>query len=144
VHDAILIEASMADIEEHVAALRACMREAIWIVVDGFELGSEAKLVRWPEYYSDKRGAVVWSTVTRWWPLRSKAAAAGTPLEALPRLPDARFQRSNPNGRQDKRILGPGGSEPALPASHNRTAPWLKTTFPAPSPSPPVGHLFGA
>jgi hypothetical protein len=84
------------------------MREASWIVLDGFELGSEAKLVRWPERYSDKRGAVMWSTVTRWWPLRSKAAAGGTPLEALPRLPDARLQRSNPNGRR----RAPGQAHP--------------------------------
>jgi hypothetical protein len=29
------------------------------------ELGSDAKVVRWPEHYMDERGAVMWATVTR-------------------------------------------------------------------------------
>jgi hypothetical protein len=41
------------------------MREASRAVLDGFELGSEAKVVRWPERYTDKRGEVMWATVTR-------------------------------------------------------------------------------
>jgi DNA polymerase I-like protein with 3'-5' exonuclease and polymerase domains len=65
VHDAILIEAPLADIEEHVAALQACMREASRAVLDGFELGSDAKIVRWPDRYTDKRGEVMWDTVMR-------------------------------------------------------------------------------
>ena len=65
VHDAILIEASTAEIDEHVAALQACMREASRIVLGGLELGSDANLVRWPERYADKRGEVMWDTVTR-------------------------------------------------------------------------------
>ena len=65
VHDAILIEAPTAEIEEHVAALQACMREASRIVLDGLELGSDAKIVRWPDRYTDKRGEVMWNTVTR-------------------------------------------------------------------------------
>ena len=65
VHDAILIEAPTAEIDEHVAALQACMREASRIVLGGLELGSDAKIVRWPERYADKRGEVMWDTVTR-------------------------------------------------------------------------------
>jgi DNA polymerase I len=65
VHDAILIEAPLVEIDEHVAALRACMREASRVVLDGFELGSEAKFVRWPERYGDPRGEVMWATVIR-------------------------------------------------------------------------------
>jgi DNA polymerase I len=42
VHDAILIEASAESIDEHVAALQACMREASRIVLGGvLELGSD-------------------------------------------------------------------------------------------------------
>jgi hypothetical protein len=65
VHDAILIEAPTAEIDEHVAALQACMREASRVVLGGLELGSDAKVVCWPERYVDKRGEVMWATVTR-------------------------------------------------------------------------------
>jgi DNA polymerase I len=65
VHDAILVEAPVAEIGEHVAALRGCMREASRIVLGGLELGSDAKVVRWPDRYTDQRGEVMWATVTR-------------------------------------------------------------------------------
>jgi DNA polymerase I-like protein with 3'-5' exonuclease and polymerase domains len=65
VHDAILIEAPAAEIDQHVAALQACMREASRIVLNGFELGSDAQIVRWPERYGDKRGEAMWATVAR-------------------------------------------------------------------------------
>jgi DNA polymerase I-like protein with 3'-5' exonuclease and polymerase domains len=66
VHDALLIEAPLGEIEERVAELQACMREASRVVLDGvLELGSGAKVVRWPERYMDERGAVMWATVTR-------------------------------------------------------------------------------
>jgi DNA polymerase I len=66
VHDAILIEAPLGKVEEHVAAVQGCMREASRVVLGGgLELGSEAKIVRWPERYADKRGEVIWDTVMR-------------------------------------------------------------------------------
>ena len=65
VHDAILIEAPTAEIDEHVAELQDCMREASRVVLDGLELGSDAKVVRWPERYGGKRGEVMWATVMR-------------------------------------------------------------------------------
>ena len=65
VHDALLIEAPAGEVDEHVAALQACMREASSVVLDGFELGSDAKIVRWPDRYADNRGEVMWKTVTR-------------------------------------------------------------------------------
>jgi DNA polymerase I len=65
VHDAVLIEAPLGEVDEHVVALRACMREASRVVLGGPELGSDAKVVRWPERYGDPRGEVMWATVTR-------------------------------------------------------------------------------
>ena len=66
VHDAILIQAPLGEIEPHLAAVQVCMREASRIVLgDVLELGSDAKVVRWPERYRDERGAVLWATVTR-------------------------------------------------------------------------------
>ena len=64
-HDAILGRGTIAEIDEHVAALKACMREAGRIVLDGLELGSDAKIVRRPDRCIDKRGEVMWATVTR-------------------------------------------------------------------------------
>ena len=37
------------------------MQEASRIVLDGFELGSDVKVVRYPERYMDKRGEVMWN-----------------------------------------------------------------------------------
>jgi hypothetical protein len=65
VHDAILIEAPATEIDERVAELQACMREASHIVLAGLELRTDAEIVRWPDRYNDKRGEVMWATVTR-------------------------------------------------------------------------------
>jgi hypothetical protein len=65
VHDAFLIEAPAATIEGAVVELQDCMREASRIVLDGLELGSDAVVVRAPDRYRDKRGAVMWETVIR-------------------------------------------------------------------------------
>ena len=66
VHDALLVEASLGEIDGRVAELQGCMREASRVVLGGaLELGSDAKVVRWPERYMDERGAVMWETVVR-------------------------------------------------------------------------------
>jgi DNA polymerase I-like protein with 3'-5' exonuclease and polymerase domains len=65
VHDALLIEAPLHEIDERVEELQACMREASRIVLGGvLELGSDAKVVRWPERYTDERGGM-WETAVR-------------------------------------------------------------------------------
>ena len=64
VHDAFLIEAPAEAIEGAVEGLQGCMREASRVVLGGLELGSDAVVVRWPGRYRDKRGAVMWETVT--------------------------------------------------------------------------------
>jgi len=61
VHDALLIEAPLDELDEAVAASQALMQEASRIVLDGFELGSDVKVVRYPERYMDKRGEVMWN-----------------------------------------------------------------------------------
>jgi hypothetical protein len=65
VHDAFLIEAPVERIEGAVEELQSCMRDASRIVLGSLELGSDAVLVRWPERYRDKRGTVMWETVTK-------------------------------------------------------------------------------
>ena len=63
IHDAVLICAPLERLEADVAAMREAMAEASRVVLDGFELGTDAELVRWPDRYMDPRGAVMWETV---------------------------------------------------------------------------------
>jgi len=65
VHDALLVEGPIASIEDVVADTEAAMREASEFVLPGFPLRSEAKIVRYPERYSDRRGLQMWDTVSR-------------------------------------------------------------------------------
>ena len=65
VHDAVMICAPLDRLEHDIAATQAAMVEASRIVLDGFELRSDAKVVRYPDRYSDARGDKMWATVTR-------------------------------------------------------------------------------
>jgi hypothetical protein len=65
VHDAILIEGPASGIHELVAETQRAMREASEIVLDGFALRSDAKVVCWPDRYMDKRGREMWCRVMR-------------------------------------------------------------------------------
>jgi RNA 3'-terminal phosphate cyclase len=65
VHDAVMICASLERLEHDVAATQAAMAEASRIVLAGFELRSEVKVVRYPERYSDGRGAKMWAAVNK-------------------------------------------------------------------------------
>jgi DNA polymerase-1 len=64
VHDAFLLIAPLDRLEADAEALRACMSEASRVVLDGFELGTDVKLIRYPERFMDKRGAAMWDKVT--------------------------------------------------------------------------------
>ncbi len=63
IHDAILLAAPLDDLEDHCAKLRGFMVEASRIVLDGFKLRTDAKLVRFPDRYMDDRGEVMWNKV---------------------------------------------------------------------------------
>jgi len=65
VHDALLICAPVDHLDEDVARMRACMAEASRAVLAGFELRTDAVLIRHPERYQDPRGTVMWDRVTR-------------------------------------------------------------------------------
>ena len=66
VHDALLLEAPVDRIETEVARLQGFMAEASRIVLaDKLTIGSDAKIVRWPDRYSDPRGTVMWETIKR-------------------------------------------------------------------------------
>ncbi len=63
VHDALLIEADDAGIEDTVRKCQAVMEEASRLVLGGFTIRTEAKIVRYPGRYSDKRGVAMWNAV---------------------------------------------------------------------------------
>ena len=67
-HDAVLIEAPIEKIEADVALMREIMRRASRIVLNAdaagtHELRTDAKVVRYPDRYSDKRGDKIWNEV---------------------------------------------------------------------------------
>ena len=65
VHDAILIEAPVCEIDETVRTMQELMEKASAVVLDGFRLRSDAKIVRFPDRYIDPRGERMWNTVMK-------------------------------------------------------------------------------
>ena len=63
VHDALLIEAPLDEIDAVVEQARALMARASREVLGGFELSTDVEIVRYPDRYMDKRGVVMWNTV---------------------------------------------------------------------------------
>jgi DNA polymerase I len=63
VHDAVLIAAPLERLDAAIVGMKAAMQEASGIVLNGFELRADVKVVRWPDRYMDKRGAVMWNKV---------------------------------------------------------------------------------
>jgi DNA polymerase I-like protein with 3'-5' exonuclease and polymerase domains len=63
VHDALLIETAAGEIHDAVSATQTTMAAASRTVLAGFELRSEAKIIRWPDRYMDERGARMWDTI---------------------------------------------------------------------------------
>lgn len=65
VQDALLVGGSVDEIEDIVAATQEAMAQASDLVLDGFILRSDAKIVRYPDRYSDERGEQMWDRVMR-------------------------------------------------------------------------------
>jgi hypothetical protein len=65
VHDALLVEGPADTIKTVVEQTRRAMDEASELVLSGFRLRTEARVVRWPERYMDGRGRGMWERVAR-------------------------------------------------------------------------------
>ena len=63
IHDAVLIEAAVDDIDRIVFEAQRIMQHAGEVVLSGFRLRTEAKMVRHPDRYMDERGVGMWQTV---------------------------------------------------------------------------------
>jgi hypothetical protein len=55
VHDAVVIAAPIGAIDGAAVTMQAAMAEASRAVLDGFELGTDAKIVRYPDRFMDER-----------------------------------------------------------------------------------------
>ena len=82
-HDAVLIEAPIERIEADVALMQEIMRRASRIVLNSdssgpHELRTDAKIIRYPDRYTDKRGEDIWAYVlkhlTEYWDRQAKTA----------------------------------------------------------------------
>jgi DNA polymerase I len=65
VHDAIMIQAPLDVLEEHIARLRWCMTEASRQILDGFEIRVDAKVFPHPHPFVDGRGVEMWDKIMR-------------------------------------------------------------------------------
>jgi DNA polymerase-1 len=65
VHDAVLVEGPSSCIQQVVSMTEACMRSASQIVLGGFSLRTDAKIIAYPDRYADPRGVRMWTTTMR-------------------------------------------------------------------------------
>jgi hypothetical protein len=65
VHDAALICAPLDRLDADIATMHECMAQASRIVLNGFEVRTDQKVVRYPDRYIDKRGKVMWERVMK-------------------------------------------------------------------------------
>ena len=63
IHDAVLIEAPLDQLETQVEVMVDAMAEAGRTVLSGFELRIDVKLIRHPERFDDPRGVAMWRTI---------------------------------------------------------------------------------
>jgi hypothetical protein len=63
VHDALLVEGPAGQIQSVVLETQRAMTEASRVLLSGFELRSDVKVVWHPDRYSDPRGKQMWETV---------------------------------------------------------------------------------
>ena len=77
IHDAILIEAPIDEIDAAVLVARAAMEEASREVLDGHTVPVDAEIVRWPHRYRPDDGRDMWERVLR---------LAGIDEDALPEM----------------------------------------------------------
>lgn len=65
VQDALLVGGQCEEIDDVVAVTRNAMERASALVLDGFVLRSDVKIVRYPERYADERGVEMWNRVMK-------------------------------------------------------------------------------
>lgn len=84
IHDAILIEAPLETLTSAVEATEQAMVDASAVVLDGFHLRSDAKVIRHPDRYADERGTAMWDEV---WNIVNALGVPGVRPLDLPPIP---------------------------------------------------------
>jgi hypothetical protein len=64
IHDAVLIEAPISEIDHAVTVCKTAMMEASKIILQGFGVTVDAKIVKYPDRYMDPRGQDMWKTIS--------------------------------------------------------------------------------
>jgi DNA polymerase I-like protein with 3'-5' exonuclease and polymerase domains len=88
IHDALLIEASIDEIDDAVERTQDAMARASEIVLGGFRLRTGRTVVRWPDRYMDKRGKEFWMRVMSMLPEESVHAPARGRFRPIPNTYD--------------------------------------------------------
>jgi DNA polymerase I len=65
IHDALLAEGPLSQVEELSHALDELMEDAAVVVLRGYRLPTECQIVKPGEHYQDERGVAMWATVAR-------------------------------------------------------------------------------
>lgn len=76
IHDALLVEGRLDELDRVIARTRAAMAKASRIVLAGFELRTDVVEVKFPHRYMDEGGKVMWNVV-----MECLAEVAGTGVE---------------------------------------------------------------
>jgi len=63
IHDAVVVEGPVESINDVAAATQECFVKAARDVLDGFELRSEAKIVKYPDRFEDEDGIETWNEI---------------------------------------------------------------------------------
>lgn len=63
IHDAILIEAPLDELDEVIVRTQQALADASAFVLGGFRLRTDVKVVRFPDRYQDQRGTPMWEAV---------------------------------------------------------------------------------
>jgi DNA polymerase-1 len=65
IHDAILAQCPLDQVEEASLELDRCMRDASAVVLRGYTLKTDKQIIKPGEHYYDKRGIQMWTTVNK-------------------------------------------------------------------------------
>jgi DNA polymerase-1 len=65
IHDAFVIEAPLANLDREIERMRSYMAEASKVVLNGFEVFTDVKVIRYPDRYSSAKGQPMWNLVMR-------------------------------------------------------------------------------
>jgi hypothetical protein len=63
IHDAVLIEAPLKELNDTICLTQALMAKVSRVVLSGFELRTDVDVIRYPDRYKDARGTKMWETV---------------------------------------------------------------------------------